>query len=737
MKRNLTIIALTVAVLLLITFLALHLHRQSKREVLKEFDAHQLDVARQVAREIESHLHAYTVCMQMVASFASLQHHDRKQMATDIGKSFEYMRTTDAQAISVYDEKGGVVYSTEAGEIGLIDGRAAILGEARKWENKGKVFVFSLNRRGGGERSEKNAPARSEGLEPPHFRFHIVVPLYQEASDVRYPKPSHKFVGILSLKADLEKLLAEHLLFIRPKIRLHQVWLMDREGTLLFQSEHPEMGLRDIYHRDHTCHQCHISFDYAERMVIERQGTSEYQVRGYPKKLAAFAPMDFANASWIVVVNAPYQKAVAFTTKSSRDTLWLLGVIGLALLGGSALVCRDYRLKVRAEEETKQWREKRALEDRIRESEERYRHLVELSPDAVAVHCEGQIVFINTAGANLLRAATPDELIGKSIIDFVHPDYLEVVKGRIDEMKGEGKKVPLIEEKFIRLDGTLIDVEVAASPFTYQGKPGMQVVFRDVTERKRVEEKIRTLNEDLTHRTIELETSNKELEAFSYSASHDLRNPLLVIEGFSRLLLEKYLSCLDQKGQHYLTIIKEKTRDMGQLIEDLLAFSRSGRQGIVPSEINMVQLAESVFEELKKVTSAPTPQLTIKHFPPAYGDPAMIRQAFINLLSNAIKFTRQRRPGMIEIGCRTEEGEDIYYIKDNGVGFDMQNYDKLFEVFQRLHTPEEFEGTGVGLATVQRIIQRHGGRVWAEGEVNGGAIFYLTLPAHPLPCKRE
>jgi light-regulated signal transduction histidine kinase (bacteriophytochrome) len=250
----------------------------------------------------------------------------------------------------------------------------------------------------------------------------------------------------------------------------------------------------------------------------------------------------------------------------------------------------------------------------------------------------------------------------------------------------------------------------------------------EIAERKRAEEKIQKLNKDLKRRTIELEAANKELEAFSYSVSHDLRTPLIAIGGFSRKLLVEHSNHLNPKGQQYLNIIRASTQNMFQLIDDLLAFFHLKRQKIEVSSIDMGGLAKSLFEELKNIAPERMLQLDLKSLPPAYGDRSMIRQIFMNLISNAIKFTKYREIGMIEIGGWIQNGENIYYVKDNGAGFDMERADKLFCVFQRLHNPEKFDGNGVGLALVQRIIHRHGGRVWAEGRVNEGATFYFTLP---------
>jgi PAS domain S-box-containing protein len=258
---------------------------------------------------------------------------------------------------------------------------------------------------------------------------------------------------------------------------------------------------------------------------------------------------------------------------------------------------------------------------------------------------------------------------------------------------------------------------------------------REIAERKRVEEEIKRLNEDLTRRATDLEAVNKELEAFSYSVSHDLRAPLIGVLGFSRRLLDKYAQQFDQKGWQFLSIIQKDAQKMLQLVDNLMALSRFKHREMTPILIDMEDMARTVFEELKRIspeTSNRLPQLRLAPLRPAYGDPAMIRQVFFNLLSNAIKFSRPREEGWVEIGYLDGEGQTAYYVKDNGVGFDMQQADKLFGVFQRLHGTREFEGTGIGLAIVQRIIHRQGGKVWAEGEVDKGATFYFTLPKGPL-----
>jgi len=236
-------------------------------------------------------------------------------------------------------------------------------------------------------------------------------------------------------------------------------------------------------------------------------------------------------------------------------------------------------------------------------------------------------------------------------------------------------------------------------------------------------------NRHLAQLAARLETSNQELESFSYSISHDLRAPLRVIDGFSLALLEDHGKSLPPEGQDLLTRVRQQAQRMAQLIEDLLEFSRLGRKPLDVASVDLAALARTVVQDLGQANTDRKLDVTVGQLPPAMGDRALLRQVLTNLISNAFKFTRQRPDAQVEIGWRDDNGECVYYVRDNGAGFDMRYASKLFGVFQRLHPAADFEGTGVGLALVQRIIHRHGGRIWGEGRVNEGATFSFTLSA--------
>lgn len=319
----------------------------------------------------------------------------------------------------------------------------------------------------------------------------------------------------------------------------------------------------------------------------------------------------------------------------------------------------------------------------------------------------------------------------EAFLGAIHPDDRDMVNNSYTESL-KSKKPYDIVHRLLMQDGRVKYVnEKCETYYAEDGKPLRSVgTVHDISELKQAEDEIKALNRDLEQRVVarteQLAAANKELEAFAYSVSHDLRSPLRAIDGFSHILLEDYACKLDDEGKRLLNVVCDNTIRMGQLIDDILKFSRTGRLELTFSEIDMEKLAREVIAELQPAGGKL--QVEIEPIPPARGDNAMMHQVFVNLLSNAIKFSSSRENATVKVGGSIAGNESVYFVRDNGVGFDMQYADKLFGVFQRLHGVSEFEGTGIGLAIVKRIVTRHGGRVWAEGKVNEGATIYFALP---------
>ncbi len=354
--------------------------------------------------------------------------------------------------------------------------------------------------------------------------------------------------------------------------------------------------------------------------------------------------------------------------------------------------------------------------------------LLNLTHDSIFVRDMGFVVTYWNRGAEELYGWTPREAIGKpsqELLQTIFPVPLEEIReellrtgrweGELKRTKADGVPVIVASRWSLRRDERERPVAILETS-------------NDVTERKRWEQDITKLNEELGKRSSQLEASNKELEAFAYSISHDLRAPLRHMAGFTELLKKSAAPVLNEKNLRYVGLILESAKRMGNLIEDLLAFSRIGRSEAHRTTVSMEQLVQEALTEVRQDTNGRKIVWKVGDLPPLYGDRSMLRLALVNLIANAVKFTRTRPQAEIEIGCQElKKNQVTVFVRDNGVGFDMKYVNKLFGVFQRLHPPETFEGTGIGLATVQRIVHRHGGRIWAEGMVDQGATFYFTL----------
>lgn len=357
--------------------------------------------------------------------------------------------------------------------------------------------------------------------------------------------------------------------------------------------------------------------------------------------------------------------------------------------------------------------------------------IIDNIPNMVFVKDARELRFVrfNRAGEELLGYSR-DDLLGKNDYDFFPQEQANFFTAKDRQVMEQGEVLDIAEESIQTRHRGIRTLHTKKVPILDPNGASRYLlgISEDITERKRSEQQIQALNEHAKWRAEELEATNKELEAFSYSVSHDLRAPVRHIDGFADLLRRHAGSTLDEKARRYLDLISDSARSMGSLIDDLLVFSRMGRAELQRTTVALGQLVIQVRESLAEESSGREIEWRIAPLPQVQGDPAMLKLVITNLLANAIKYTRTRPSARIEIGATESEKETTVFVRDNGVGFDMKYSHKLFGVFQRLHRQEEFEGTGIGLANVRRIINRHGGRTWAEGELGRGATFYFSLP---------
>ncbi len=391
-------------------------------------------------------------------------------------------------------------------------------------------------------------------------------------------------------------------------------------------------------------------------------------------------------------------------------------------LSGYAKITRDVTERRRAEEEIRSLNvelEKLLAERtaRLTESEGFSRAVIETTTDGVVIIDERGIIQRFNPGAEKMFGYPANEVIGQNIKMLMPAPFRDEHDSYLARYRQTGEKHIIGKYREVtgmRKDDRIFPLLLGVAEIWLGDQRLFAGILRDITELKRTEEK--------------LAASNKELESFSYSVSHDLRAPLRAIDGFSQILQEDYAGKLDQEGDRIIGVIRDNTQKMGRLIDDLLAFSRLGRKEMSRDPVDMTQIVQGVCEELRDAHPDRGIEFTVGELSPSEGDAALLRQVWVNLLSNAVKYTRGREPARIEVGSYRNGDETVYFVRDNGAGFDMRYVQKLFGVFQRLHSAEQFDGTGVGLAIVHRVVSRHGGRVWAEGWVEEGASFYFSLP---------
>jgi PAS domain S-box-containing protein len=368
----------------------------------------------------------------------------------------------------------------------------------------------------------------------------------------------------------------------------------------------------------------------------------------------------------------------------------------------------------------------------LREKERQYRNMAEYAPLGICLMANDCLIWANSALRRLFGGDNSRCCLGTPLLELFADEAREELQTRLAALEKEGDSLSPFNSKILRLDGFVCNVELFAALVPLHNRIGLQLMMRDITAEKLAEAEVHILHTRLEQqvaiRTAQLAAVNEELEAFAFTVSHDLRSPLRAISGFSKIIEEKYAHLLDKDGQRLLSVVQNNTEKMNQLISDLLDYSKSSRIALKKSPINMTDMCRAMLHEVADKATLSRYEVIIKELPQAFGDATLMRQVWGNFLSNAIKYSRLNPKPQIEISAYTDEKALYYVVKDNGVGFNPQQAHKLFGIFQRLHSSSQFEGSGVGLAIVKRIITRHGGQVFAEGNPDEGASFTFSLP---------
>ena len=814
MKRNWVLIALTVVLLAVVSLLTLRLHYESIQEVLSQFEKDRLSYAEHLSNQIRFYIQARSQGLRALSSFASLQNGDRNGQRLDIEAYAHNMESVYVNSISLYDDSGTVIYSTDRKTIGLKKGENKFFAWAQKRENRDTISL---------------SPLLSE---PQSLTFILALPLC-DAPDPRSPKSDGRFRGVLTFTLNMKEFLIDQLGSADPKMNLDQVWIMDKDGTLLFEPDHPEMVFRNIYQREKSCSSCHLSFGYIEEILRKRQGTADYQIMSQPKKVAAFAPMEFENLSWVIVVNAPYDKVTGFIRKSLREHLSLLGIVVLALATGSILIIRKERVKVRAEEEVVRWQEKMAerkeaedalqlernklkgildsmaegvyivnqhheilyinpviekkfgpirqrkchdyfhalaeacswcksqevfagkkvqwewhdlktgrtydifdaplvgpdgtlcklqiirdisgrkrAEKALRQSEKRYRLLVETMNEGMGVQNEyGKWIYVNDRFSGMLGYSR-DEMIGRPVTDFLSENdrmtyYKEQVARR---RRGERESYGL---SWLKKDGQMIFTQVSPKAiFDESGQfKGSFAVVTDITERKRTEEALKESEKQLRHLSSQLLTAQETERRRISRELHDELGQSMTVMKLRLAFIEKNLSehqpNLKQECEYGIQYVDQVIENIRRLSRDLspTILEDFGPSAAVRWLINNFARSYNIRVVLE-MTDVDALLPSDSH--------VVVYRTVQEALTNIGKHSRAKT---VSIDIHREGDEVLFSIEDDGVGFN-----------ERVTSAGNPEERGLGLATMRGRTQMVGGVLQIWTEEGKGTRITLRIP---------
>ena len=687
MKQNRILISLTVSLLVVVSLLILYLHYEGSQAVLSEFQRDQLSYAKHLSNQIQFYFNARSRGLRALASFASFQYGDARQQRLDIQTYAKQLEQVYVIAVSLYDDRGRVIYSTAPYTIGDGNYENSFVW-AKANENKSKTFL---------------TPVFTEAKS---LMFTLAIPIFQGTGHSK-AKATGKLLGVLAFTLDMKGFLANQVGFEDPPMNLDQIWIVDRNGTLLFQPDHPEMVSRNIYQSEGNCEQCHASFRYVEEMLEKKQGTLDYQIKDHPQKIAAFASVEFENASWVVVVNTPYGRVTGFVKKSLRNHLLLLGIIVIAFAAGSMLVIRNERVKIKAEEEVVRWQEKmeerRKAEADLQQERNRLKAILDSMNDGVyVVDQEHEVLYTNPALEKELGPVN-----GQKCYDYLfdQPGVCtwcndkkvfagETIQWERHSLK-TGKTYDLFNTPFVGPGGTLCNLGIR----------------RDITERKKAEEALRESEKQLRSLSTQLlraqETERKRI-------SRELHDEL----GQSLLVMKLRLNFIEENLLSHQTELKRECEDgiqyIDQVIENIRRLSRDLSPAILEDFGLSAALRWLINNFAKRYKMQVMMDMTdIDSLLPLHFH-IVVYRTVQEVLTNIGKHSQAKN---VTISISENTDNISFSIADDGIGFD-----------EALIDAKDPEARGLGLETMKGRCQMVGGvlKIWTkEGE---GTRITLSVP---------